>query len=79
VDRYNASVDRIAAYQKAARAYDACVSAAAQKQESAISEDARARIAHIHDGSLAVHDRIAANFTHQNELLKAASRKLGGR
>jgi len=75
VAAYNASVDKISAYQKAARTYDACMGAAASKEETAISEDARARIAHIHDAVVASHGRIAANFTAQNGVLQAASRK----
>jgi len=77
VAAYNASVDKITAYQKAARTYDACMSASASKDETAISEDARVRIGHIHDAVVAAHGRIAANFTHQNEMLQAASKKLG--
>lgn len=73
---YNASVDRFSAYEKAARAYNACVSAQASKEETAISEDARARIAKVHATSVAVQQRIAANFAKLSALLTAASHKL---
>jgi maltooligosyltrehalose synthase len=74
---YNASVDRFQAYEKEARAYNACVSAQATKEETAISEDARVRIAKIHAESVTVQQRIAANFAKLSAALTAASKKLG--
>ncbi|GBR29138.1 hypothetical protein [Kozakia baliensis] len=74
---YNASVDRFQTYEKAARAYNSCVSTQAQREESAISEDARARIAKIHAVSSGVQQRIAGNFSHISAQLTAAGKKLG--
>lgn len=79
VDRYNASIDRASAYEKAARTYNSCVAREANKQETAASEEARAKIAHIHEGSVAVQGRIAANFTRITTQLKAAGAKFGGK
>ncbi|RUT26587.1 hypothetical protein C0V97_04510 [Asaia sp. W19] len=73
---YNASVDKFQAYEKEARAYNSCVAAAAQKEEQAISEDARDRIAKIHAVSTGVQQRIAANFSHLSAELTAAGKKL---
>lgn len=76
VEKYNASVDKVSAYEKAARTYHACVSKAAVKEETAISNDARDKIAHIHEGSTAVQQRIGANFTQLTSALKAGGAKL---
>lgn len=79
VEHYNASVDKATAYQKAARAYNSCVSHAANKEETAISNEAREKIAYVHEGSQAVQKRIAANFTHMSATLKAGNAKFGGK
>lgn len=79
VEHYNASVDKATAYQKAARAFNACVAKAANKQETAISNEARDKIAYVHEGSQAVQKHIAANFTHMTTTLKAGSSKFGGK
>ncbi|WP_025885771.1 hypothetical protein [Asaia prunellae] len=73
---YNASVDKFQAYEKAARNYNSCVASAAQKEEQAISEEARDRIAKIHAVSTGVQQRIAANFSHMSAELTAAGKKL---
>lgn len=75
-EHYNASVDRFKAYEAAARVYNKCVSAAASKEEAAISDEARDRIAKIHAQSVAVQKRIAANFTKGTATLKAGAQKL---
>lgn len=76
VEKYNASVDKVSAYEKAARTYNACVSKTAVKEETAISNDARDKIAYIHDGSTTVQQRIGANFTQLTTALKAGGAKL---
>jgi hypothetical protein len=78
VERYNASVDRVTEYDKAARAYNACVAKEATAEETAASEEARRRIAVVHAGSSAVRERIAANFTALSVQLKQAGSKLPG-
>ncbi|MGV4876165.1 hypothetical protein [Acetobacter indonesiensis] len=78
VEHYNASVDKATTYEKAARAYNSCVAKTANKEETAISNDAREKIAHIHEGSAAVQKHIAANFTRMTAALKAGSAKFGG-
>ncbi|ACI52833.1 conserved hypothetical protein [Gluconacetobacter diazotrophicus PA1 5] len=60
---YNASVDAVTAYEKAARLYNGCVASAAGREEGAISAEARARMDRVHQGSLVVQQRIAGNFT----------------
>lgn len=77
VAAYNDSVDKVAAYEKAARAYNACVSAQANKEETAISQEASARISRIHAASTAVQSRIASSFQTLTKELTAAQRKLG--
>ena len=72
VDRYNASVDRVAAYEPAARSYDACVSKAAH---TAISNDARARIDATQAVSAGVRQRLAANFAALTGALRAGTPK----
>ncbi|GBQ71421.1 hypothetical protein AA103196_2771 [Ameyamaea chiangmaiensis NBRC 103196] len=78
VAAYNATVDKVTAYQKAARTYDTCATSAAAKEEAAISDDAKVRIGRVHDAAVASHGRIAANFTQQSAALQAASKKFGG-
>ncbi|NHN89331.1 hypothetical protein [Acetobacter conturbans] len=77
VDHYNASVDKVASYEKAARAYNGCVSKEATHQQTAISTEAKAKMDHIQEGSSTVQKRIAGNFTKFNTQLKAAGAKLG--
>lgn len=77
VAQYNESVDRVTAYEKAARVYNSCVAAQANREETAISQDASARIAHVHAGSAAVQSHIAASFQTLSANLAAAGRKLG--
>lgn len=79
VDRYNASIDRVSAYDKAARAYSACVSRQAIADQSAISNDARNRMAVINGAATAVQRRIASNFGALSAQLKAAGQKLGAK
>lgn len=76
VEKYNASVDKVSAYEKAARTYNACVSKTALKEETAISNEARDKIAYVHEGSSAVQQRIGANFTQLTTALKAGGAKL---
>jgi len=75
---YNASVDRVTAYEKAARAYNSCVSGQAGSAENAISQEARGRIEKIHAASSAVQQRIAANFSALTRQLTVAGKRLGG-
>ncbi|EHH69365.1 hypothetical protein [Gluconobacter morbifer] len=77
VAQYNDSVDRVTAYEKAARAYNACVSGQANREETAISQEASAKISHIHAGSAAVQGHIAASFQKLSTELTTAGRKLG--
>ena len=79
VDRYNASIDKVSAYDKAARAYSACVSRQAVAEQSAISNDARSRMAVINGAATAVQKRIATNFGALSAQLKAAGQKLGAK
>ncbi|NHN83790.1 hypothetical protein GOB93_03925 [Acetobacter musti] len=75
VDKYNSSVDRAAAYEKAARVYNTCVAKEANRQETVASNEARDKINHIHEGSTAVQKRIAASFTKITTTLKSAGTK----
>lgn len=77
VDRYNASVDKAASYEKAARVYNACVAKEATRQQTVISNEAKAKMEHIQEGSSAVQKRIAANFSKYTTQLKTAGAKLG--
>ena len=79
VDRYNASIDRVSAYDKAARAYSGCVSKQAVAEQSAISNDARLRMASINAGATSVQKRIAGNFGALAAQLRAAGQKLGAK
>ncbi len=76
VDRYNASVDRVTAYERAARSYNGCVSKAATTEQTAISNDARVRIDAIQGVSGGVQKRIAANFSALTGALRAGAPKL---
>ena len=76
VDRYNASIDRVSAYDKAARAYSACVSREALAQQTAISNDARARMGAVNAVAAAVQKRIGGNFTALSAQLRSAGQKL---
>ena len=77
VDRYNASVDKAASYEKAARTYNACVAKEATRQQTVISNEAKTKMEHIQEGSSAVQKRIAANFSRFTTQLKTAGAKLG--
>ncbi len=76
VDRYNASVDRVTIYERQARAYNACVSKTASAQQTAISNDARARIDAIQAVRGDVQKRIATNFTSLTAALRAGAPRL---
>jgi hypothetical protein len=76
VDRYNASVDRVTLYEKAARTFNACVSKAATIQQTAISNEARTRIDAIQTVSGGVQKRIAGNFASLTTALRAGAPKL---
>ena len=76
IDRYNASVDHVTAYEKAARTYNTCVSKAATLEQTAISNDARTRIDAIQAVSGGVQKRIAGNFAGLTTALRDASPKL---
>ena len=71
IDRYNASIDRVAAYERAARSYNACVARTATAEQTAISNEARARIDAIQAVSAGVQKRIAANFGALTAALRA--------
>lgn len=73
VAKYNASVDAVTAYERAARTYNACVSSAAARDESAISAEAKARIGQVHQTSVAVQQRIAGHFAKLTADLKAGA------
>lgn len=77
VDRYNASVDKAASYEKAARTYNACVAKEATRQQTVISNEAKTKMEHIQEGSSAVQKRIATNFSKFTTQLKTAGAKLG--
>lgn len=79
IDRYNASVDQVTSYEKAARSYNACVSKEATAEQTAISNAARSRIDSIQAVSAGVQRRIAANFTSLTAALRDASPKLQGK
>lgn len=77
VAQYNESVDRVTAYEKEARAYNACVSGQANREETAISQEASAKISRIHSASAAVQTHIAGSFQKLSSELTAAGHKLG--
>ena len=79
VERYNASIDKVGAYDRAARAYSECVSRQAVAEQGAISNDARARMAVINNAAGAVQRRIAGNFAALSAQLRAGGQKLGAR
>ncbi len=79
VEKYNASIDRVSAYDKAARAYSACVNRQAGSEQTAISNDARARMAVINAGAASVQHRIAGNFAALSAQLHSAGQKLGAK
>lgn len=79
VERYNASIDRVSAYDKAARAYSGCVSKQAVAEQNAISNDARLRMASINAVATSVQKRIAGNFGALSAQLRAAGQKLGAK
>lgn len=79
VERFNASIDRVGAYDNAARAYSACVGKAALAEQTAISNDARLRMNAVNGVALGVQRRIASNFTALSAQLKSAGQKLAGR
>lgn len=76
VQHYNISVDKVSAYEKAARVYNVCVSKAAMKEETKISNEARNKIAYVHAGSAAVQKRISENFVKLTTALKVGGAKL---
>ncbi|QEO18014.1 hypothetical protein [Acetobacter vaccinii] len=76
IEHYNISVDKVSAYEKAARAYNSCVAKTAVKEETIISNDARDKIAYVHEGSTTVQKRIAGNFSRLTTALKAGGAKL---
>lgn len=73
---YNASVDRFQAYEKEARAYNSCVATQAQKEEQAISDEAKDRIAKVHAFSTSVQQKISANFSRLAADLTSGGKKL---
>jgi hypothetical protein len=79
IERYNASVDQVTAYEKAARSYNACVSKEATAEQTSISNNARSRIDSIQSVSAGVQKRIAANFTSLTGALRDAGAKLQGK
>ncbi len=76
IDRYNASIDRVAAYERAARGYNACVARAATTEQTAISNEARTRIDAIQAVSAGLQKRIAANFGALTAALRAGAPRL---
>ena len=78
VDHYNASIDRVGAYDAAARSYSACVTREALAEQTAISNRARARMDAINAVATSVQKRIAGNFNALSAQLRAAGKKLGG-
>ena len=78
MDHYNASIDRVGAYDNAARAYSACVTREALAEQTAISKQARARMDAINAVAASVQTRIAGNFSALSAQLRAASTRLGG-
>ncbi|WP_428394118.1 hypothetical protein [Lichenicoccus sp.] len=78
MDHYNASIDRVGAYDTAARAYSACVTREALVEQTAISKQARIRMDAINAVAASVQKRIAGNFNALSAQLRAASKRLGG-
>ncbi|RBM05292.1 hypothetical protein [Novacetimonas cocois] len=70
VRHFNASVDRVNAYEKAARTYAACVSGASGKEQSAISAEATARMHRVHDGAARIQKQISDEFSHLSAEMK---------
>ncbi len=79
VSQYNSSIDKVSAYDKAARAYSACVNRQAGSEQTAISNEARARMAVINAGAASVQRRIAGNFSALSAQLHSAGQKLGAK
>ncbi len=79
VERYNASIDRVGAYDNAARAFSACVGKASLAEQTAISNDARQRMNAVNAVALGVQRRIGSNFTALSAQLRSAGQKLGSR
>ncbi len=79
VQRYNSSIDRAGAYEKAARAYSSCVTREALAQQNAISSAARARMDAINAVAVSVQKRISGNFGALSAQLKSAGRTLAAK
>lgn len=77
VAQYNETVDHVSSYEKQARAYNACVASAANRAETSVSEEARERIAHIHETSSSVQARIATTFKKLSASLAVAGKRFG--
>lgn len=76
VQRYNASIDQVTAYDRSARIYNDCVSRAAVAEQTEISNQAKVRIDAIQQVSAGVQRRIAANFEALGGALKKGVPKL---
>lgn len=79
VDNYNNSVGHYTAYDKAARAYYACVAKAAHTKQAAISQKAAADMEPYKKATTEVRNRITANLTKIQAELKAGGKKLGAK
>lgn len=79
VSRFNASVDRVNAYEKAARTYATCVSAASAKEQAAISADASARMHRVHDSATQVQKQVSEQFTRLSAEMKKSHDRLAAR
>ncbi|CAI3931131.1 hypothetical protein [Commensalibacter papalotli (ex Botero et al. 2024)] len=79
VTNYNSSVEHYTAYDKASRAYYACVAKAAHAKQTAISQKAAADMEPYKKTTTDVRNRITANLTKIQTELKAGGKKLGAK
>ncbi|MDI2090442.1 hypothetical protein [Commensalibacter oyaizuii] len=79
VTNYNNSVEHFSAYDKAARAYYACVAKQAHAKQTAISQKAKAEMEPYQKATTEIRSRITANLTKMQTELKAAGKKLGAK
>ncbi|MCE2577390.1 hypothetical protein [Gluconacetobacter entanii] len=79
VSRFNASVDRVNAYEKAARTYATCVAAASTKEQAAISADASARMHRVHESAAQVQKQVSDQFARLSAEMKKGHDHLAAR
>ena len=79
VARFNASVDRVNAYEKAARTYATCVAGASGREQAAISADASARMRRVHDSAALVQKQVSEQFARLSAEMKKGHDRLATR